>query len=419
MKRQLIKQMRNEWRDNLWMVVALTVVTIAVWGLGVFLWANIHGILDSRGFDPENVYTFTTGWVPRSSDEYIDYGEGEAFDKGYNGDFRALLRALRESPNVEAAALHNNALPYNYNHNGSSVVLLDEPDSLGYYGNERIGSPDMARVLKFKSRTGKTPEQLAEILKNDPEAVFLSPLTPNSRKQNNPEKMLGKKVFIGGDSANVLRVADIIDGIVRSDFEGMRQTIYRVDEFDEETISWGSFAVRVKPGHGAAFEEEFRSTPAMRRHGNVSLTNMQKLTDKRDALQRSSYAQTRFMCSLILMLIAIVMLGLLGTFWFRVQQRTQEIAIRKVCGASSRQLFRRILSEAMLLLVGATVLAGALMWSIVLLSDIEIFTEFDTSWIIAGEAFTFVLMAIGIVVSIWWPARNAMKIEPALAIKDE
>ena len=417
MKRQLIKQMRNEWRDNLWMIIALTVVTVAVWILGVLLWTQLNGIFEPRGFDPEGVYTTNHGWVTANSNEYLDYGSGEESEKAYNNDYREILRALRASKNVEAVAVQQNGMPYNYNNNGNIILLSEVKDTVGYHGNFRSGSPDIAKVLRLHSRTGKTPEQLAEMLRD--RQLLISPLDGNHAGFRSPEEILGKKVILYGDSSHVYRVGDIIDGVVRSDFEGQVTTIIGVGDMDEETTLYGEITIRVKPDCGAAFEEEFRNTPQMRRHGNLYLYNLTKLTDTRDALQRSDTAEMRFMASLIVLLIAIVMLGLLGTFWFRVQQRTQEIAIRKVCGATSSQLFRRILSEGLLLLVCATIAAGAIVWGIVTLSDIKIIGYFKTSWIIIGEIVAFVLIALGMAISIWWPARRAMMIEPAIAIKDE
>ena len=46
-------------------------------------------------------------------------------------------------------------------------------------------------------------------------------------------------------------------------------------------------------------------------------------------------------------LLLNIFLGLLGTFWFRTQQRRSEIALHKVHGASDMSIFTRLISEGL------------------------------------------------------------------------
>lgn len=50
-------------------------------------------------------------------------------------------------------------------------------------------------------------------------------------------------------------------------------------------------------------------------------------------------------------LLLNIFLGLLGTFWFRTQQRRSEIALHKAHGASDMSIFVRLISEGLLLLL--------------------------------------------------------------------
>ena len=119
----------------------------------------------------------------------------------------------------------------------------------------------------------------------------------------------------------------------------------------------------------------------------------------------------------IILLIVIIFLGMLGTFWFRMQERVSEIAIRKVCGASSGDIFRRVISEGLLLVVFATVLAAIAGWVIMKVTDVADGLPYES--VVLTEVMTMILVVVGIVVSIWYPARRAMRIEPAIAIKAE
>ena len=116
-------------------------------------------------------------------------------------------------------------------------------------------------------------------------------------------------------------------------------------------------------------------------------------------------------------LIVTIFLGLLGSFWFRVQQRVSEIAVRKTFGASDKDLFRRIIGEGMILLIASFLLTSACVWPFV-----KKFMELaNVKWgtLVATEGIALGVLAIGIVLSLLYPAWRAMKIEPAIAVKEE
>lgn len=63
MKRNLLKQMATEWRDNIWLILGLAIVTIAIWLLGLNMWFQIFGYLEPRGFEPTDVFCGTLSSV--------------------------------------------------------------------------------------------------------------------------------------------------------------------------------------------------------------------------------------------------------------------------------------------------------------------------------------------------------------------
>ena len=413
MKRALLKQMRKEWRDNVWLIVELTVVCLAIWVISAILYANIQGLFKPRGFDPDNIYSLTNNSLSNYSSAYIEGLDDDA----YYADFQTLLNNLRNNKNVEAVAVHWNGLPYNYNHSGNTINLAEELDTVGYYGNVRTVTPDYIKVLGIKSKTGATAEQLIEMLRKG--NVLISDNNNLADEQGvDVYSLKGKKMIFSRDSANVVRVGDIIQNVRRTDYEiPWGGTIIR--PFENEEKAWGQVAVRVKPGKGEAFEEDFRNDVSLRKLRNVYLSDLRSLDDIREGCQRGVEVDVRLYEVMIGFLLMTVFLGLLGTFWFRMQQRVSEIAIRKVAGANKGQVFRRILSEGMILLGIAVVIASAILWPIALTDSDIAQMGFKTDTVLILELITIALMAIGIILSLWWPARKAMAIEPAIAIKDE
>lgn len=413
MKRALLKQMRHEWRDNIWMVLGLTVVAIAVWIMILNMIIRCQFLFLPLGADIDNVCKIEITSIPSDSPEYIDRGENAASAK--SEDMRSLIAAIRQSPYVEAAAFSQNALPYQLSYIGYSVYLDmgEEKDTIGYAGNIRFMSPDMVKVLKLKSLTGKSEEELMQLMRNG--ETLISNYLQTTGKYRQPEEMLGKKVVLLGEND---RVGDIVQFIRRSDYDNSRNGTIIISIDEEDNFKAPEIAVRVKPGMRENFRHEFENSPSMQKHGNTILYDLQYLDDVAKTLQRSDNTQTRMTICLSVMIIVIVALGFMGVFWFRIQQRISETAIRKVCGATNNDIFRRVISEGLVLVLISAVLMIGVGWFVI---KSTVLTESAVSLdkVILSGLVTLACITVIVVVFIWIPARNAMKIEPAIAIKDE
>lgn len=410
MKRKLLTQIKNEWRDNIWMVLELTVVTGVIWLISTIIYMTVKGYFLPRGFDYEGVYTMKVHSVVKDSPYYMAPADEE--EKPYEEDLRAIVDRLRENPNVASVTVENNGTPYNYNYSGTRLFLMDTPDSIGYNGNQRLGTPGLAQTLGFESLTGKTPEQLDEILSKG--EILISNNEVYEQEGGNVMELLGARMIHRNDSSIIYRVGDIIRKVRRNDYEdSWGGTIV----FPLAEKSWGDVAVKLHPGHERRFSEDFRSHPELHRQRNVYLSDLTPLADTRESCQRQYATGRNTMVCLMIFLLVTIFLGLLGTFWFRMQQRVGEIALRKVCGATKWDIFRRVIGEGMILLTVASVLMSAIIWSIS-----GIFIDMFQCTLLEFFIFEIVaiaVVAVGLVLSLWYPARRAMLIEPAIALKSE
>lgn len=416
MKRDLIIQMRNEWRDNIWMIIGLMIVSIAIWWLTMLFYKSTYPLYYEKGFDAEDVYTLNIRPLPYESPDYKVRSEEEKASLD-SQDLRMLIAAIRKSPYVEAAAFSQNGLPYSYSAwNGALFIDMTPDDTIGYSANFRWVSPDMVRVLKLTSRTGKSGEYLEKVLRDG--GILISNRFGSYGVDRQPEEVNGKTVHMSGASTKSYKVGDIIDMVRRSDYDMMFGGTAMIPINEEENIQANMIGIRMKPGMGEKFREQFENDPSMQSFGNHLLLKLTKLTEEGKALQKSESADARMRFALIMFLLVIVGLGMLGVFWFRTQQRISEIAIRKVCGAGKSDIFRRIISEGIILLFIASLLTAAIGWPLLNITWLkEDFIDVKTA--LYMEIATFVIVALGITLSLWWPARRAMRIEPAIAIKDE
>ena len=127
-------------------------------------------------------------------------------------------------------------------------------------------------------------------------------------------------------------------------------------------------------------------------------------------------------------LVINVFLGLLGSFWFRVQARRSESGLRVAMGSSKRKVRRMIVSETLLLLSMACVIGTAVCLNLSktdLVEAIGIPIANRAAWGIGAEqdainfAATSVFLAIVSVFAVWYPARQASEVPPADVLREE
>ena len=186
--------------------------------------------------------------------------------------------------------------------------------------------------------------------------------------------------------------------------------------------SSGNLFLRTATDNDDEFIAAFRRDLAKMRGGNMYVTDITSLRQIRDDLHRTDDADVRDMYVCMGFLMLTVFLGLLGTFWFRTQQRVKEIAVRKVSGATNGGIFMRQMSEGLILLCAATFPALAIDYVLEansLASSADYRPDGWVAWWLLGALGVFVTMALMIVAGIWFPARKAMKVEPAEILRGE
>ncbi|MDE5921577.1 MAG: ABC transporter permease, partial [Paramuribaculum sp.] len=287
-------------------------------------------------------------------------------------------------------------------------------------------------ISRYRGASGQSPEELAPPLEEGKVLLsdnFFSESSRDPLPSVNELKAMGKKFQL---------TEYTIDGEHPEASVGSAMVPVRYDQFNtwssfmmmdpcrdgihpREAMVWyhNELTVRVRPEHDHDIAAKLMAAAPDYLHvGNNLLTNVTSLDDIRRNFQRSTTTQIRnYSVGMGFMMINIF-LGLLGTFWFRTQQRVNEIAIRRVNGATRRGIFGRLIGEGVLLLALVTPLAVA---ADCLLTHYDICAYYgahhSTALRIAVCAGTsFVLMALMVIAGIWFPARRAMRIEPAEAL---
>lgn len=416
--------MLNEWRTNVWLALEFLVVSVVLWYICDYFYASMRTYFAPLGFEYDHCYELTMYDIPESSPEYRPEYAGDSAQAEARYE---ILRRLKQMPEIEAAAYSNNARPFNGSNSGFTMGY----DSVSGNGLRRFVTPDFPIIYRYRGVNGESPEELARQLEEGKVLLsdnFFSASSRDPRPSVNELKATGKKFQL---------TEYTVDGEHPEASVGSAMVPARYDQFN----TWSSFmmmdpcrdgfhsreaimyhnelTVRVRPeqDHDIA-AKLMAAAPDYLHVGNNLLTNVSSLDDIRRNFQRSTTTQLRnYSVGMGFMMINIF-LGLLGTFWFRTQQRVNEIAIRRVNGATRSGIFGRLIGEGVLLLALVTPLAVA---ADCMLTHYDICAYYgahhSTALRIAVCAGTsFVLMALMVIAGIWFPARRAMRIEPAQAL---
>lgn len=413
MNKKIFTQIKNERHSNLWLVLELLLVSVVMWYIVDYLYvtASIHR--EPRGFDISHCYLIEMGQLTDKSPDYIPN------DTLINDEVSELMTRLQRRPEIEAVSLSRRAYPYNGGNNGMSIRY----DTLqtSYFCVGRFVTPDFLRVFRYEGMRGETPDELAKML--TPNTFFASNNLYQYAYGIPMTSLIGKEFYIDGDTTETRVLAASLKPVRYSDNE---QGYYSYSSVAYMPREWYlpnmELCVRVKADMDKDFIKHLREDSEKQfRIGNVFIGNITSFENIRRNFQQAATTQIRNMIFGMGFLLLNIFLGLLGTFWFRTQQRRSEIALRKALGSTNRDVFRRLLAEGMAILVIATIPAVIVDWNLAY-AELNYWmngTTLEPVRFIITVAITFLLIALMIVLGTYIPARKAMKIEPAEALHDE
>lgn len=415
MNKKLFTQIKNEWRSNLWLVTELLLVSVVMWYIVDYMYVKTKVYNEPRGFDISHCYLIQMGRLTDKSPDFI----ANQTEKQKAEDVMNLVERLRQRPDIEAVGLGQNSFPYNGSNSGAQVNY-DTLQSPGWTIRRYI-TPDFLRVFRYRGTRGETPEQLAEMLgqKN-----FLA--SDNLFEKRYGQKLtplVGKQFYLFGDTTETYTLAASLQTVRYYDYQQASNSFSMVKLLPENWYDISlELCVRVKKDQDKDFIARLKGdSEKLYRVGNVFISDVRSFADIRRNFQQSQTNAFRNYIFGMGFLLLNIFLGLLGTFWFRTQQRRGEIALMKSMGGTDRNVFTRQLTEGILLLVIATIPAIFIDWN---LANAELNAWMDGStfgWIrfIATVLITFMLIALMIIIGIWIPARKSMKVQPAEALHDE
>ncbi len=417
-----IKQIWNERSINLWLWVELLLVSVVLWYIVDELYTTASVYFEPKGFNIEDTYLLSIDVLTSNSPEYT---EKSKTDREAGEDLLEIVGRLRLHPEVEAVSLSASSYPYNSSNRVNNVRI----DTFNAdWVIRRLVTPDFLKVFRYKGLRGESPDELISRLTETGSFISGNNLYFDKYRMS-LEPYEGKEFYFGNDTLNPRRLVAVTQPVRYSDFHSVQNSRYvlltmsdqDIASEEEPWIPYYELCLRTRSGIAPGFEDRLRKEFDTRyRSGNLFIKGIRSMEKVRHQFQLDEVNDFRNYMWGIGFLLVNIFLGLLGTFWFRTQQRRSELALRMSFGSSRRQIFFYLLKEGIFLLILATLPA-------VFIDHILVMNEYN-SWLdgyfgigrfTITVLITFVLIAVTILLGIWYPAWQATKIHPAIALREE
>lgn len=417
MIKHLLKQIWTQRAVNAWLWLELVVVAVCLAYVTDYLYVTAKKIYYSPlGADVEHVYRVDLAMVAPESKEYLPTEN----DSTRTERLFDVLARLRAYPGVECVSVSDGSHIYNQRSmNGSRGI-----DTTWVHAHIYRVTPEFFRVFRITDKQGQiSPLVSAATQKN----VWIASVEAERQFAQSGVVAQGSGIKNWGEEEPHHTVAAICENVRFDEFTPVYPVYYECYSEAEMLDSRGvraEFCVRVSadadgPDFAARFRKDLKKQVRL---GNIHLLELTSFSNIRDNYYRSggqiNDVKTRI--AALCFLLVNILLGVVGTFWIRTQQRRSEIGLRLALGSSRTGIRSLLITEGLLLLALAAIPALIISCNVGLagllgMEDVE----FTAERFIVAEGMALILMALMIVAGIYLPARQAMKIQPAEALREE
>lgn len=417
MIKQIIKIIWNERSANGWLFLELVLIFSVLWFCADFLWDIGKKYVYSPGFDIAHVYNVSLGTYPESLTSKIGK---EDKDKAYI----TIFERLKQHPAIENACISSAAAPYVGTY--TSMGYKSDSTDLGGIWTKYVSSEffDVFKIQFLEGRNFQPNDMLNA-------SVFIVGVD----EANGVHDLAISQIDSLTNGSKTFPVIGFVNKVKRSEFQNFSPIVYY--PITKDHWSWNNLykdlSIRVKPeldgpNFAKQFIEEMREQLNVSPHFLISLEPIHK--------QRKSYmqwtgadAKLKSVFSISAFILVNIFLGAVGTFWLRTQSRTKEIGLQMALGASKKRIKLQYILEGLLILFAVS-LVGTIVTVNILATGVmdnlgipfmkgQTMEAFTFSRLFIDYLLTTFLLAVIITLAVWYPARKAAKVSPAVVLREE
>ncbi len=410
-----LKQIRKNFKSNIWIFVELFIVSILLWYCVDFLYVIIHKNSEPIGVDTEQVYQVKLGFNPLVE---INRKDLDSVDIQWINPFLQIVRLIEQYPDVEAVTYYSGSEPYSQ---GTMFQGYTADEENAYRALIRYVSEDYDKVFRVNMHEGGFKDWQ---IKTSPQSAIISQELSDSLFHS--QSSIGKQFRDYYTPELKFKVTGVSGSMKNDTYRRYEPFIYTPFHMRFFSYSLPTIAMRVRPEAAIpGFEAKF--TEAMKTKLNIGpfyLFSVISYDLRADAYDKvtgiSKYVS--IITSVLAFFLFIVFLGILGTFWFQMESRRSEIGLRMALGSSRKGVLRYIFSESMIMYAMAFLPAFIVCIKLVRFDITYTFNDgMDYTWtrFWITQLFSVVIM-IGIIsLGVLLPARRASKMHPVEALRDE
>ncbi|MDR2232041.1 MAG: FtsX-like permease family protein [Tannerella sp.] len=421
MIKHVFKIIANQWRKNVWIVIELFIALSILWFTVDFFSVMWLTTRTPPGFDIKDTYLVRIALTPTQAPGYVAYEEGSE-EPGRN--FQRLVERLRLMPGIEAVCTGKLFYPYC---TGAFMNSFSK-DSLNISPFILTITPEYFDVFKVKSADGAPTAQLKTSLLD---GYIVSKTMEEKLFPGNSAK--GKDIYVvwQGDTVGTYRISNVVQTMKRNEY--VRPDGYIFYPFTESELMkmtdrqiWESMSIgiRTQPGGNpkamvAKLENELKNSFEA---GNFSLAGVTPISELRDYMlwNYGVYDTLQYSTFFTIFFLVNVFLGVLGTFWLRINKRREEIGIRMALGSSRRRVVSQMQMESFVLILIASVPA-VLVWVNIVIAELLSTDRYDitVTRLALNSVITLGLIVLAAALATWYPARKAASMPAAEALRYE
>ena len=334
---------------------------------------------------------------------------------------RSDLALLRGLPGVKAATV-TNQVPFVNSSWNTSVNMTNDQQQPTMNATVYMGEEQFLDTLGPKIVAGRefTPDEFVEWTAfSAPDSNVSIPSVIITRSLADKlfpgESAIGKSFYSWGD--NPIRVVGVVDHLVRPSDQG-GPTAHEYSMVFPLNVPYslgGNYLLRTEPGRRA--EVLKAAVAALERNGpnRIILTdNTKTMEELRSEYYRQDRAMVWLLVAVIVALLVVTALGIVGLASFWVQQRTKQIGVRRALGATKGQILRYFQAENFLLATVGIALGMLLAFAInqMLMGRYEL-PRLPLVYLPIGAVALWLLGQV----AVFWPARRAAAVPPAVATR--
>lgn len=351
--------------QNSWIFFELLFVGIFLWVVLDPLCVQLANKSIDCGYEQERVYRLKVSKYGTSTPQYsAEMDSAEMVVECYN----EIIRGIRNLPEVECFAVTSgNSFANSGGFNGGSLYA-DSALTVGgrcqSYWVYPVEGSDILRT--YHMRDANTGELMT--IAPDFSAKYMIYISERMAKDiYGRTDVVGEKCYLWQGNAN--EIGGVFKDFKDRDYNQpypmfIGKIASRITA--GEDMQWRySIQFRIKDGvDRKAFEKRFMSEvkPGLR-HGNYYCSGIENMSDRAMDFAEISgeLNSTRKNTIFAVFGLLCVFLGMVGTFWVRVNARRQEIGVMRSLGASRQRILMQFMAEAVILVTLTSVISIAVM----------------------------------------------------------